>query len=295
MFHYRAFGVTIRSSFDLPTLNCALTPASAAALTVEACNASPGFVSRWIHEWRLGRDLPRVSFGRTHDGYLVRFDALIDFVVSDFGTEIRCPDPASHPTVPIEHLLLDQVVPLALARQGHLVLHASAVHVPGFGAYAILGRSRRGKSTLASALARHGEIVADDCLRIDAGPFGFQALPSYPGLRLWPGAGPKRRVNGEDITFRSDGSPLRGIFVLGTRTGRGPAAWVRPMPAARAFVELARHQFQLDVTDRNGLGRSFQVLSGLAVAVPVFRLRVRDGLDAISEAADEVVEYLAAS
>ena len=292
MLHYRAYGVTIASVLDLPSLT-PVTGDCAEALTVRAAGPSPGSVSPWLHQWRLGRDLPRVSFGRTGDGYLVRFDGLTDFVVSRQGNIVRSPDPAAHPAVPIEHLLLDQVVPLALARQGHLLVHASAVHVPRFGAVAILGRSGRGKSTLASALARHAEILADDCLRIDAASGEFQAVPAYPGLRLWTETGPKLRIYGGVFPFRASGSPLRAIFVLGTRATRGPATALRAIPAAQAFVQLARHQFQLDVTDRQGLARSFGMLSGVAAAVPVYRLRVRDGFDALPAAAAGLIEYVA--
>jgi hypothetical protein len=294
MLHYRAFGVTIASRITLPSLDPVVIPNSEAALTVEAEGSSSEPVSEWFHDWRLGRDLPRVSFGRTDNGYVVRFDSLADFAVSAEGTVVRCPDPGTRSAVSVEHLLLDQVVPLALARQGHLLLHGSAVHVPGFGAIAVLGRSRRGKSTLASALTRHAEIIADDCVRIDGTPGGFHAVPSYPGLRLWGDAGAKLRFMQGAIPFRASGSPLRGIFVLGARAPRGPSAAIRAISATRGFIQLARHQFQLDVADRAALARSFQMITALVAAVPVYRLRLRDSLDAVTDAAECVVQHLLA-
>jgi hypothetical protein len=292
MLHYRAFGVTIASHIDLLSLDAVTSSDTDAALTVEVAESSSAPVSEWFHDWRLGRNLPRVSFGRTDDGYLVRFDSFAEFAVSVAGTVVRCPDPEAHAAVPVEHLLLDQVVPLALARQGHLLLHGSAVHVPGVGAVAVLGRSRRGKSTLASALARHAQIIADDCVRIDDTPGGFHALPSYPALRLWDDSRAKVRFNLNAFPFRASGSPLRAVFVLGARAPRGPAAAIRAIPAPRAFVQLARHQFQLDVTDRCALARSFHMLTALVAQVPVYRLRVRDNLDAASDAAAGVVQHL---
>lgn len=295
MLHYRAFGVTIASRIDLLSLEPVTSTDSDAALTIELAESSSAPVSEWFHDWRLGRHLPRVSFGRTDDGYLVRFDRRADFAVSAEGTVVRCPDPGPDAAAPVEHLLLDQVVPLALARQGHLLVHGSAVHVPGFGAIAVLGRSRRGKSTLASALARHAQIIADDCVRIDVTPVGFHAVPSYPALRLWGDSSAKLRFNDGAFPFRASGSPLHAVFVLGARAPRGPAAAIRAIPATRAFVQLARHQFQLDVTDRAALARSFEMLTALVSQVPVYRLRVRDSLDAVSDAAEGVVEHLLAS
>ena len=295
MQYYRAFGVTIASRIDLPILDPVVTTDSEAALTVEAAATASEPVAEWFHDWRLGRDLPRVSFGRTETGYLVRFDSLADFAVSAAGTVVRCPDPGADTAGSIEHLLLDQVVPLALARQGHLLLHGSAVHVPGFGAIAVLGRSRRGKSTLASALARHAQIVADDCVRIDVTPAGVHAVPSYPALRLWGHASAKVCFTHSAFAFREARSPLRAIFVLGARRPRGAAATIQEIPAARAFVQLARHQFQLDVTDRSALARSFQMLTALVAEVPAYRLRVRDSLDSLGDAAECVVQHLLAS
>jgi len=225
----------------------------------------------------------------------VRFDSLAEFAVSGTGTVVRCPPFETHIAVPIEHLLLDQVVPLALARQGHLLLHGSAVHVAGVGAIAVLGRSRRGKSTLASALARHAQIIADDCVRIDSTPGGFLAVPSYPALRLWGDSRAKLRFTPGEVSFSASGSHLRAIFVLGARAPRGPAATFGEIPAARAFIQLARHQFQLDVTDRAGLARSFQMLTALVAEVPVYRLRVRDSLDAVGDAAARIVQHLLAT
>ncbi len=293
MLHYRAFGVTIASRFELPSLISVATDPTDVAVTVDASLPSPPTVSKWLHEWRLGRDLPRVEFGRTNGGYVCRFDRSTEFVISESGTAIRAPYPSMDADRPLEHLLLDQVVPLALAQQGHLLLHASAVHVPGVGALAIIGRSRRGKSTLASALARHGDLLADDCVRVDHISGQFQAVPSYPGLRLWSDAGEKRRLKGQAVPFRSIGSRLRGIFVLGTRARLGPALAVRAIPATHALVQLAKHQFQLDVTDRTALARSFERLTALVAAVPVYRLRVRDGLDVLDEAAAGLVGLVA--
>jgi hypothetical protein len=295
MLHYRAFGVTIASRFNLPSLASIVTDHTDVAVTVEPSGPLAPAVSTWLHEWRLGRDLPRVAFGRTNDGYVCRFDRSTEFVISECGSVIRAPHPATDADTPIEHLLLDQVVPLALAQQGHLLLHASAVHVPGVGALAILGRSRRGKSTLAAALARHAAVLADDCVRVDRHSGQFQAVPSYPGLRLWSDAGAKILSNGKAAPFQTVGCRLRGIFVLGTRATRGPAVAVRVIPAPHALVQVARHQFQLDVTDRTWLAHSFEMLTALVASVPVYRLRVRDGLDVVDDAAAGLVEQMLAS
>lgn len=76
----------------------------------------------------------------------------------------------------------------ALAADGVLALHASAVEVGGE-ALAIVGPSGAGKSTLAGLLCAAGaRLVADDTLRVD--PAGTRAVcfPGSVGLRLRPAA-----------------------------------------------------------------------------------------------------------
>src|SRR5574340_1151913 len=85
----------------------------------------------------------------------------------------------------VEHLYLNQVLPLALSMQGKLVFHASAVEI-GEVAVAFMGESGKGKSTLAASFATHGyRFLTDDGLVIEAEDEGHRIVPSHPSLRLW--------------------------------------------------------------------------------------------------------------
>jgi hypothetical protein len=95
----------------------------------------------------------------------------------------------------------------ALAADGLLVLHASAVEIGGV-ALAIVGPSGSGKSTLAALLCAEGaSLVADDALRIDVTETGAICFPGSRGLRLRPAAA-------------SMGSELDGAVVQDTADGR---------------------------------------------------------------------------
>jgi hypothetical protein len=205
--------------------------------------------------------------------------------------------------------LLDQVLPLALSRRGRLLLHASAVHVPGIGALAFAGPTGRGKSTLAAALAsRGGRILSDDCLALEPCARGLQVLPAYPGLRLWPDAlsralrrgttgGPvahytrKRRVNGGTLRFQSHPSALRALFLLSERGAADPTVRIRRCRASARLMGLVKYAYLLDIEDREHLARLFDALASIATSVPVLRLRVRDGHKRLAAVAEEICAY----
>jgi hypothetical protein len=241
----------------------------------------------------------------------VRFAELADFAVSADGRHVTAAPAATVPEDTFRHLLIDQVLPLALARRGRLLLHASAVHVPGFGTVGFVGSTGRGKSTLAAALAGRGaRVVSDDCLAIDVDAGAARALSAYPGLRLWPrrtstalaeGTGAvrvahysrKRRVAATALPFHRGGSPLRVLFLLSARGRSGADIRVTRCRPRTGLVGLVRCAYMLDVEDRRDVARVFDRLSDVARRVPVARLRLRDGHARLPRAADLVTEWAA--
>ncbi|MBK9199490.1 HPr kinase/phosphorylase [Candidatus Skiveiella danica] len=138
-----------------------------------------------FHQWSFPDGTLWTQFSRQGDGYLLRFPDLADFEVSADGAAVLgFPAPGvTSPTV--EHLYLNQVLPLALSRQGKLVLHGSAVDIGGQGV-AFLGESGRGKSTLAASFASEGtRFLTDDGLLLEWVDGRCMILPSHPSIRLW--------------------------------------------------------------------------------------------------------------
>src|SRR5688572_17324577 len=120
-----------------------------------------------FHGWSFPDGTPWTAFYRTSSGLLLRFPDLADFEVSADGRHVTCaPVPGISPAT-IEHLYLNQVLPLALSKLGKLVFHASAVDAGG-GAVAFLAASGRGKSTLAAGFAVNGhQFLTDDGLVLE--------------------------------------------------------------------------------------------------------------------------------
>jgi hypothetical protein len=304
---YRVYGVTVGS--DVPLAD---VPRSTARRPIQISigvgarpDAVPGAV---FHEWRVKgatRHRPWLSVARLESGYLLRFPTLSDFTVSADGARITCHPAPRLPSATLSHLLLDQVLPLAISRRGALALHASAVHVPRLGTIAFVGPTGTGKSTLAAALTTHGcAVVTDDCLAVDVAG-GCLAIPAYPGVRLWRDAvrglgvddggtrvahyTNKRRLLGHAASHRSSPSPITAVFVLGRRRRRGLPTTSRELGARDRLMALASCVYVLDVEDRGQLADMFRALTSLVTRVPVARLHLRDGRREARQAAGEVL------
>ena len=205
----------------------------------------------------------------------------------------------------IRHLLLDQVLPAALTSASRLVLHASAVRLAGR-AIGFLGRAGAGKSTLAAAMTRCGaSLVTDDALVVEGGSGELRAVPSYPGLRLWPGTGrlidrsmgilprvadysTKERWAVPELRFRGRTAPVAALFVVGSSSRTRPFV-SRPLTGRRAVVALMRYTMLLDASDAASVRDAFEMAARIAREIPVSVLSVARGRRALAAACDFLV------
>ena len=200
-------------------------------------------------------------------------------------------------------LYLNNVLPMALSRQGRLVLHASAVEADG-GALVFVGVSGRGKSTLAAAFARAGHaLLVDDGLVLEPEGGRFLALPGDRSIRLrldsghWfdgdgvlpaepLGYADKQRIHaGQALRFAAAPVPVRAVFLLGVDP-RAPLS-IQPLSPAQARIELIHYSFLLDVGDRRRHAELMRQASALASSCGVHRLdylREYAKLDEVREA-----------
>lgn len=239
-----------------------------------------------FHRWPDHDGGDWTQFFRTPDGYLLRFPGIADFLVDRAGKEVCArPAPGAHAGT-IHHLYLHQVLPLALSRQGQLVLHAGAVAWPDQGAIAFLGQSGQGKSTLTTAMALRGApLLTDDGLQVQWQGSACEVLPSEPSVRLWSDSeaalipatverqadvhytDKARLFAGTAIPFCPTATPLRRVFVLGD--GDTENIRIGPLKPAEAVIALMRNTFLLDVTQQESLAWHFDAISRLA-QLPVF-------------------------
>ena len=241
-----------------------------------------------FHQWTFPDETKWTLFYRLDSGYLLRFPDLADFEVSRDGrTASVRPVPGVSPGT-VEHLYLNQVLPLALSRQGRLVLHASAVEINGKGV-AFTGESGRGKSTLATSFATSGaRFLTDDGLQLNWRDGQCWITPSHPSVRLWEDSqealihqavdlGPAvdytpkvRLLAGDRLAFCDSVQPLRRVYFLGE--GVAPSLTIQAVRPAEALMELVKNSFLLDIEERELLAWHFDEMVRLAELPIYYRL-----------------------
>lgn len=259
-----------------------------------------------FHVSRFADGTCAIEFHRTAEGYLLRFPGLADFAVSANGERISSWPAPGIGAATVEHLYLNQVLPLALGRGGEFVFHASAVEIDG-GAVAFLGEAGRGKSTLAAAFATRGmRFLTDDGLVLQTMEEGFSVRPSHPSIRLWqdshkslfaagsscaPPVGytsKARLLLGDPFTYCDEPRPLRAAYHLGERTQENIA--IHEIEPPRRLMLWASHAFLIDVEDHALLSVHFSRTADLASAVPCFRIDYPRQFETL----DSVISHIAA-
>jgi hypothetical protein len=228
------------------------------------------------------------EFYRTRLDYLLRFPGLADFEVSADGTKVNVFPCETTDDVTVEHLYINQVMPLALSRQGRPSFHASVVTVPG-GAVAFLGKTGMGKSTLAASFAlEDAEFLTDDSLLIEEADDRCLALPSHASLRLWDDSvdalvdqntkqaaaisysTKARLLAGEALSYCEEPLPLLAAFLL-EREDAGEVT-IRALKGAECHMAWVENSFLLDIEDRLLLAEHFAWTHRIAAVVPTFAL-----------------------
>lgn len=265
--------------------------------------------SRWLYTEHLDETYePWRSVGICPGGYLVRLHERVDFFLEKGRNQARMWLAPGAPAGVLESLFLEQAFPYWMSLLGRPCLHASAV-AWGEGentrAIAFAGRSRSGKSTLATSLAAAGAggLLSDDCLAIEVAGERVRAHPGHRAVRLLPDSaqalfasptagdlsldGGKRRltVPGESHTL-----PLARIYMLEPATGVARSERLSPRDA---IARLATHFFRVDPEDRARLPQELDLLERVALRTAVMRLEVPRSYAALAEVRAAIAEDLA--
>ncbi len=244
------------------------------------------------------------EFYRTDTGYLLRFPGLADFDVSADGTAVVAHPAEGGDPATVEHLFVNQLVPLALSRQGRPTFHASVVTVPG-GAVAFLGRTGMGKSTLAASFAlNESAFLTDDALLVEEIDNGCLALPSHASLRLWQDSArilvgesgllaerisyssKARLLAGDALAFSNESQRLLAAFLL-ERNGSSEVA-IRSLTGSERHMAWLGNSFLLDIEDSELLARHFDWTHRIAAIVPTFALDYPRDYGMLTEVRDAV-------
>ena len=249
-----------------------------------------------VQEWPDADGRAWLAIFRAGAGYRVAIGDLECAIATD-GREIVVDAPPSLDQARLAHLVLQQVLPLAVSRTGRLVMHACAVETPS-GALAFVGETGAGKSILAGSFCRRGHaLIADDALVIDVQPDVVRVEPTADALRLWPdmqdvaaGAETTRSSSGKlraRVPLAHAPSRLARIYLLGTAADGSSS--VRMVPAGEMRVAMLSHLFRLDISDRDESRRTFDAVHRVVDLVPVRRAVYPDGLEHLDAAVDAIL------
>lgn len=246
-------------------------------------------IDKWCHHWRDSDEVV-LSLARQGSTYWLRVPDLGSYLLQlDPPRILISPDAASLDPATLEHQLVDQILPRLLAQLGELLVHASALTINGRNAL-FLGPSGWGKSTLAGLLQRRGHtVLSDDCVQVNPEGERFNAIPTYPSLRLFPDSldavfpdlvettpvanyTEKRRVPMPPPTDVVGGVPIEVLYLLGDPAKADGSIRISPLRPAEICLSLIRHSFRLDLSDRVATVRHLDRCSAIARAVPAFRI-----------------------
>lgn len=250
--------------------------------------------------WRSPDGEITTTFHRTAAGCLVRVLDCADFAIDFAGRTVTCtPSPEASPDL-VEGTFRNQIGPLLRTWDGDLVLHASGVAIDDR-AVGFFGISRRGKSTLATALARAGHpCITDDGLILMRTDTGFVAEPKSGPLRLLPDSeaalvgthaasldrDTKARITlTDDIRFQQVPVALKSLYHLVDEGAQGLA--INRLDSGAAMDAALKQTFMLDTGDKARMRAHFDGVAFLAETVPIFSLdypRDYGQLDSVVEA-----------
>lgn len=174
--HYKAFGLTISSEIPLPELTPLENIVHLADVLIEKTDLN----SIWLKYGNL------LNFFVVRENFvLFKVPNLAIFLIKDGNKILVSPEENTDQDL-LRLYLLGTCMGAVLLMKKNLPLHGSAIAIDGK-AYAIVGDSGVGKSTLAKAFLNKGyQLLSDDVISITFNDeYNPIVNPSYPQQKLW--------------------------------------------------------------------------------------------------------------
>ncbi|QAY68450.1 aldolase [Paenibacillus protaetiae] len=172
---YQAFGQTIQSDILLPELIMADSPISDIDVTIRYEN-----LSRKLNEFIQNRTSYQIK-----KGYFAFYVPEVACFVIENGDMISVYPDKQENLDRIRLYVLGTCMGAILHQKQIVALHGSAIVIQDK-AYAFVGDSGQGKSTLASAFIQQGyKLLTDDVIAIKMINDNPMVMPAYPQQKLW--------------------------------------------------------------------------------------------------------------
>ena len=318
-YSYRAYGVGIDSTSEIPGLNPCQHEISGLRLRLETGpepvwakrgREFPGRVISHLPECERTADpsfvLTQHSGGQCYqlaysDGTRFVVNGATDRVWGTFQAPLTHEDLATYFLGPIMGFLLRQ--------RGITCLHASGVELQGQ-AVAFSGHAGYGKSTTAAALALRGTpVITEDIMPLERSKGQFWATPGYPRVCLWPDAVAKLTgdveglpkltpvwekrylpLDGVRAKFVEEKKPLGLIYLFGERSLGENVPRIEELRPRDALLELVQNTYMNWLLDRERRAREFDELSSVVQQVPVRRIVAYGDGEKIGALCDLILE-----
>jgi hypothetical protein len=310
LYHYAAYGITIRSDAPLP-----LPPPTALGLLELEIHSKNGPIDSSIREQIRFEQDPSTAFdiGSLCDGWnYVGWRGIGEILVSPNGRYLACyrDDQSSFDSFNV--YLLTQALSFALVKSGLEPLHATAAAIDGKAAV-FLGDCGFGKSTLAAAFLQAGyRLLTDDLLVLHKTHAAPLAYPGSPRIKLFPDLA--RKFLGDAVTgvpmnphthklilplkhsqVCTHVLPVGAIYALAPPSDvRDNDVHIAPMNRRQAFLTILASAFNRAILDSTRLRRQFEMAQALANAWPVKKLSYPRTFDYLPAVLDAVVLDLCA-
>lgn len=276
---YTAFGHSIHSEIPLPEVQ-----------HFEASDHSADIVIRYANlteKWLKCAD-PSRSYICTQNQFMFRVPDLAIFAVENGTTISICPDEGVEEDK-VRLYVLGTCMGAILMQRKILPLHGSAI-VINDKAYAFVGHSGHGKSTLASAFLQQGyQLLTDDVIAITLDHRHMPYVtPAYPQQKLWQESLDVFGMNSNQFRplfdretkfaipveshFSTDTLPLAGIFEL-IKADCGQVS-IRAVEKLERLPLLYRHTYRKSLLLDSGLTKwHFDVTARISSSTPIHQLQ----------------------
>lgn len=297
MHQYAAYGLTIRSEFELQEVPVVRGDPESVDVVFRRADLDP------VPESVDGEGGRRV---RAEPGVCrLSYETIGTFLVEN-GDRVRF-DPVSTDVLEkrvVRRLFENEMMGVLLHQRGCLALHASAVVVDGR-AGIFLGPRGAGKSTTAAAFHTEGyTLLEDDVVGIRFDDGTPTVVPGIPQIRLRPDAAAALDVDAptrstadgtekyhRDLDERHDPAPLAGCYFL----SEGESISIEDVSPGDGVVSLvARTYTRGMLEDTDATGDHFQLCSGVAETTPFRRLSRPDDHEQLPALVETVADDLRA-
>lgn len=310
IYHYAAYGLSIRSDAPLP-----FPPATGWGLfELEVRDSDESISPETREEIGFDRnpstalDVASLSDGSSYVG----LRGVGEILVSPDGRVLACHRSGESTSESFNVYLLTRALSFALVKRGFEPLHATAVGIDGK-AVLFLGDCGLGKSTLAAAFLQAGyPLLTDDLLVLYQRHPALLAYPGSPRIKLFPEVAGAllgdsvTRVPMNPYTHKlivslpesqvcTHALPVGAIYALVPASEvRGTDVSLSTMSRRQAFLTLLANTFNRAILDSARLRRQFEITQTLANTLSIKKLSYPRSLDRFPAVLDAVVSDLCA-